>query len=396
MAGSMTEGIPDYHDPNDEARRLLGSRKRSDREKGKELLQLMEQQQNRQMHDREFNERQADTRARNLDRQSEAKNKQDQLSLYREQLTEARTNREGDTRAAHLNTLLADPDTKPEIKQAIRNHLLERSGVSGTLPVDPAKVALVRSKNAELQKQGKPLIPEPQGEPFGTRGGGSETTTSAPRVGPTGAQDQGLGFASNGFPVLPNTPEPRFVPLGHNPLEGSTREDLGNGRTQTTFPSGGTATVNSPTQDRSVAGASPDGFNIGDLTSKPAPQQPTTPTPPTPPTPNVAGEAFKRTNQKLGDIGQFLEPLTIAKNAIGGLFSGGQGANELVNQPTNQPTPNPTPAPGTQFQGPVTATAGFLGQPNAPTPPPANTPPAIPPVNKPTPEEERRRLAGQQ
>jgi hypothetical protein len=55
-----------------------------------------------------------------------------------------------------------------------------------------------------------------------------------------------------------------------------------------------------------------------------------------------------------------------------------------------QPQPNTTPAPGTQFQGPVTATVGFLGQPNAPVPAPANTPPAMPPPQRTLTDEEKR------
>ncbi len=88
----------------------------------------------------------------------------------------------------------------------------------------------------------------------------------------------------------------------------------------------------------------------------------------------------------------FEEPKTYGlqgggEKPTGNLFSGG-GANQIVNPAT--------PAPGTQFQGPITAAAGFAGQPNAPTPPPSTTPPALPPVKRPTPDEERQRMLANQ
>jgi hypothetical protein len=54
------------------------------------------------------------------------------------------------------------------------------------------------------------------------------------------------------------------------------------------------------------------------------------------------------------------------------------------------PQPNATPAPGTQFQGPLTAASGFVGQPNAPLPTPAGTPPAMPPPPRMLTDEEKR------
>lgn len=324
---------------------------------------------------------------------------QGQLGNYREGLLADKQKGEADRHTLMLTHLLNDPQTDPAIKKAIQNKVLGQAGVSATLPVDPAKAALARSKG----------LPVPQGEVVG---GQPQSATN--QEGTPGT------LAPNGYPILPNTPETSFTGRGHGSLEGS-REVAGGLQT----PSGGFigADTISPRLGQLIHPGETAPANVASTpTTSTTPNTSFSPSNLAEARPDIAGTArpglgaLKGIGSAIGGAIQgassYLGGVTPSPESVGahpeiqptarpgltalsGLFGGGQGG---VNQLVGSPNPKEaTPAPGTQFQGPVTATAGFLGTPNAPAPQPALTPPAIPPTIKPTPEEERRRLlAGQQ
>lgn len=412
----MTGGVPDYHDPYTDAQRLLSSPKRRDREKGEHMLRLLESQANRQRGEQEFSERQADRRSVEEGRRADAQQKQEQTALYREQLTADRESRGEDRRAAMLNQILADPTADPAVKQAVQNHLLSQAGVSATLPADPKMVALARSKG----------LPEPQGTTVGAQ----------PQPQATGnVVESNLDNFNRDFnyPRLPNTPEQRT--LGAAPLAGSRFLGVDNqNHAGYQTPSGGFIGVNAPrnaegneTADARVVGLRENLFgkegtapimqaNAGDQVAfrghggGSSFEEPGTgvaaarqygqgvSTGQGETSPNLAS-INEKAGQAAKSIRNYTDPFTMAKNAVGGLFGGGQGGvNQLVSKPlentfaTGQPSAAPTPQ-GTPATGPITKAVEFAQLPVQPGPTPAGTPPAVPPINqprRPSPEEERR------
>ncbi len=150
-----------------------------------------------------------------------------------------------------LQLQLGDPNLKdqhPAIKQEIMRIMgIQNNTTTGGVPAKgaygpggaPVAPNAATAKKGEYGPGGAPATTASTtqyapptaaftGQPAPQTGG------ERPAVGPTGAVDQGGGFAPNGYPILPNTPEPRYVPLGHGSLEGST---LAPGGIQT--PSGG-------------------------------------------------------------------------------------------------------------------------------------------------------------
>lgn len=395
MPGSLTGGVPDYHDPYQDAQRLLSSPRRRDREKGEHMLRLLESQQNRQLREDQFNQT---NQAREDARSESAAQRgiqQEQLNTYREGLLAEKERSNQAQQVETLRFLLTDPTTPEPIKQAIQQRMLAGAGVQATIPPDPKMVALAKSRG----------LPEPQG----TTIGGPASTGSAPGTSPAATATANVA------------PEERFVPLGANPLEGSRIVNDG-GSVGIRTPSGGFAggvtekqiaahpdwvRPGSPVMAANAGGQ--EGFrgkgagsswSPNDLASNVAAGQKygegvSTGQLPSETTP-AAGFAGSKVpispelanlNQKAGEVGQSMEPLTMAKNAlgaVGSLFSGGQGgASQIVG--------GATPAPGTEFQGPVTGALEFANAPLAPTPNPAGTPPAVP-----RPEEERKRLMAAQ
>ncbi len=392
------------HDPN-YLRSLLAHNNPRFRAQGEAGLKQLEADEASKDRLAQFQQREADrNRAHDENlglRQSEADNR----GVQREAMAAEGKNKDEDRRSAMLHTILNDPTAKPEIKEAIQNHLLKQAGVTATLPVDPKVAALARSKGMQA--------PAPQ-----TVGGNAPATTASATTSPTtptGAEGSpqltaagvSLG-APTPYPVLPNTPEQRFVPLGHGSLEGSRFvNDNGNVGVQT--PSGGRiggvseATVaRHPEWSPSQLTAQQTPAATGTAPSNVAESRPDIL-----PTARPGLEGATNFLHKAGDF--LAGKVTPEQAAAGrpdipgterpglGLFGGGHGVTPIVNNQTPSTGPQPaTPAPGTQFQGPVTGAAGFAGAPLAPTPPPSTTPPAIPPVKRPTPDEERQRLMANQ
>lgn len=97
-------------------------------------------------------------------------------------------------------------------------------------------------------------------KPAPTFGGQPSATGGA---GALPRQPVGLGGAftgppapgsANNYPVLPNTPEQRFTPVGTGPLTGATKTTNPDGTITTNLPSGGTATANRPTYGGAAGG----------------------------------------------------------------------------------------------------------------------------------------------
>lgn len=149
-----------------------------------------------------------------------------------------------------------------------------------------------------------------------------------PKVGPNGAVDQGLGFAPNGYPILPNTPEPRYTPLGSSSLEGSRLVNE-RGKPGLVTPSGGFIGGISATQAAKYSGGAA------------VPQNPP---------PNEAATAQP--------VSGYTPPTT------------------AFSQPNTPVAPQPNPTPGV----PPEPALGITKFENAPVPTPAGTPPAIPAV----------------
>ncbi len=153
---------------------------------------------------------------------------------------------------ARLNALqlqLGDPNLKDQ-HPAIKNEIMRILGVQNNVATGGTAAGVTPAAAAgkgEYGPGGAPKAPNAGGAPPTTQPATYTPPTGAftgqpapqtggelPAVGPTGAVDQGGGFAPNGYPILPNTPEPRYTPLGHGSLEGSTQAQ---GGIQT--PSGG-------------------------------------------------------------------------------------------------------------------------------------------------------------
>lgn len=259
------------HDPN-YLRAMLAHNNPRIRAQAEAALQQLQAQEVHQQQLHEFQQRERDrnlAHEENLGlRESESANRNTQRDMQREGITADREAKGEDRRSAMLHTILSDPTANPAIKEAIQNHLLKQAGVQATLPVDPKVAALARSKG----------LPEPTPQ---TIGGGApietnltRTTTpvdNRPYVSPQeanrlqGSPDQmehafamkrmletgqARGDERTGYPELPNTPEQRFVGLGHDPLEGS-RVVQQSGQYGLATPSGGFA-GGLPTSERGM------------------------------------------------------------------------------------------------------------------------------------------------
>ncbi len=150
--------------------------------------------------------------------------KNDQLGASREEL---RRSQQLDTVTKLLATT---PPGSPEYKQ-LSAHAMKLAGVdvaaAGATPDAGAGLRSAVQSGAIKVHGGQPQVAgtQPTPQPATTTpapvaantGATAPTPATPPAVGPTGAVDQGFGFAPNGYPILPNTPEPT---LGRDTING--------------------------------------------------------------------------------------------------------------------------------------------------------------------------------
>jgi hypothetical protein len=245
--GSLTEGVPDYTDPDVEIRNLLQSPNYRDRRRGKLLLEQRGHELARNQQREEFYFRQEALKNQlGESQQSRAdinrENEAGRMERARQHNELVRISQE-DNRTRNLISAMnaASYDQSPEGKALLRSLQAEYAKTIG-IPTGAAPTTTpAAGGKGEFGPGGTPAPTGGKGEygPGGAPAGAPAPTTPmatnnqynqptaaftqpSPNVGPTGAVDQGLGFAPNGYPILPNTPEPRYVPLGTNPLDYST------------------------------------------------------------------------------------------------------------------------------------------------------------------------------
>ncbi len=345
------------HDPN-YLRSLLAHNNPRVRAQGEEGLRQLQAQEVHQQQLAEFQQREMDrNRAHDENlglRQSEA----DSRGVQREAMAGDKEKAGEDRRAAMLHTILNDPTADPDMKKAIQGHLLKQAGVSYTPTVDPKVAALARSKGIQA--------PTPQtvgGAPQGTAPVTSPGTgVSAPFGQPAVQRNVDAGHVVG--PLASTIPAGKDLNFNTGELVDKNHEGTINGQPASrALGEGALRTGISPESPAGIRGLAEATQNRALSMNNPAPNENMTANPVTP------------TWSPTQLVGQ---PQTAPSVA-----------------PTGPPS-NPTPAPGTQFQGPVTAAASFVGQPNAPVAQPALTPPALPPVKRPTPDEERQRMLANQ
>ncbi len=226
---------------------------RKQRKAAEDRLQMLQHERDRAQQESQFGASHAQTERLRQDSLDESKRHFDLAQAQQRDLHNATevdsqlrakvAQQQADTQRLNaLQLQLGDPNLKdqhPAIKQEIMRIMgIQNNTTTGGVPTTGAK--------GEYGPGGAPVAPNAATAKKGEYGPGGAPATAAstttyqnpttvftgqpapqtggerPAIGPTGAVDQGGGFAPNGYPILPNTLEPRYVPLGHGSLEGST------------------------------------------------------------------------------------------------------------------------------------------------------------------------------
>lgn len=359
MAGSLSAGVPDYVDPQQQVRRLLSSHNSRDRKQGELMLRDLQAREQHQQQLHEFQQREADRQQTHLDNMELRRTGQEQQNTAREGIAADREKAGEDRRALMLTHLLSDPGTDPTVRSAIQDHLLRQSGVSATLPVDPKVAALARSKG----------LPEPTGKTVG----GAPQPTAPAQTGAPGGFQRNVDAGHVAGPLAAQIPAGKDLNFNTGELVDSNMEGTINGRPARTAVAEGALKMGvSPEDTKSRELYNTMRSNPSLAANQPAPNENMTPSPVTPwhPSQLVGANELATPPSTLG------EP-KLAANPVPGA------------QPNPAPTPGGTPEPS-MFSG----LASNITTP--PQPPPSTTPPAIPPTQRPTQEEERRRLLANQ